>query len=147
MRGTTGFCALLFVSSMASAATVTQRPLLFTFDGTASGGPLNEPRSIAIDNATGDVYVGSDSKSGQSGFVSKFTPAGVPANFSATGTSSLLGGFTSVLGLAIDTSGGAGQGRSEILDGTGSDGAGIAQFQRAGEGVEGCRRRALHRAL
>jgi hypothetical protein len=108
--------AALLLASPGSAATVTQRPLLFTFDGTANAGPLTDPQSIAIDNATDDVYIANDNYP-KEGFISKFTAAGAPVSFSATGTSSLRSGIQgSVLGIAVDNSGSANQGRLLFSD-------------------------------
>jgi hypothetical protein len=86
----------------ASAATTTQRPLLFTFHPAGS----KSANSIAVDNETGDVYVGVDETG-----VFKSSAAGSPANFSATGAPSLSGEFSNLIGVAVDNSGGASQGR------------------------------------
>jgi hypothetical protein len=111
------FClaALLFAAAPALAGTVTnERPLLFSFTGAdASAGPFSEApegvSNIAVDNETEAVYVAA-SGFPESGFVSKFSPDGTAADFSATGSSSLTG-FSNLLGVAVDNSGGPNQGR------------------------------------
>jgi hypothetical protein len=112
-----------FAAGTATAGTVSsERPLLFTFDGSdATAGRFEagagRPNSIAIDNVSGDVYIGSDESAGneQAGYVSRFDADGAATNFAATSTSSLFGpadgSFSNFLGLAVDNSGGPLQGR------------------------------------
>lgn len=137
-------CAAAVSASAAAGAVVTdERPLLFTFDGSGSTAGRFEaeagrPYSIAIDNASGDVYVGTDEVNvGQHGaYVSRFDAEGVPVDFPATGSSSLFdspdGGFSSLLGVAIDNSAGPSQGRlyvsefgNNLLSAFQPDGAGM----------------------
>ena len=109
--------AALFSATSAFAATITDRPQLFSFDGSdTTAGHLVRPGKIAIDNATGTVYVAE----GDSSFlilpknvISRFNPDGTAANFSATGASSLFASppFGGNVGVAVDNSGGASQGR------------------------------------
>jgi hypothetical protein len=115
--------ALLLSASSAVAGTVSdERPLLFTFNGSDTSAGRFEvgagrPNSIAIDNATGDVYVGSDEFAGNehAGYVSKFDAEGAAADFATDGASSLFGSvegaFTNFLGVAVDNSSGPDQGR------------------------------------
>jgi hypothetical protein len=123
--------ALLLLTAPAQAATVTDRPLLFSFDGaTATAGPFvrfdgfagkgvstiavddscarHEPplsgaACEAFDPAGGAVYVASGNYP-SGGFVSKFHPDGSAWDFSFCGCSS-LSGFTNSLGVAVDDSG------------------------------------------
>jgi hypothetical protein len=82
-------------SAPAFAATVTDRPLLFSFDGhDTTAGSLIKPNKIAIDDSTGDIYVSEGPRSSDwklNEAVSEFNPDGTAAEFSATGTSSLFG--------------------------------------------------------
>ncbi len=109
--------AALCLAAPASAATITDRPLLFSFDGSGStAGPLWNPDTIAVDNQSGAVYVSNGRAPGspRPGFVSKFHPDGTPADFAAADTSSIFGpgsGFGFTLGLAVDNSGGPYKGR------------------------------------
>ncbi len=121
--------ALLCSAAPAAAATVTDRPLLFGFDGhDATAGRFDPKNSgsglglstIAVDDSTGAVYVAHDHYP-TDGFVSKFNPDGTAANFAATGASSLwhVPGhpFLNLLGIAVDNSGGPNQGRLYVSDG------------------------------
>jgi hypothetical protein len=130
-----GFAALLFTLAtppvttppVAFSATVTDRPLLFSFNGSdASAGHFVRPSKIAIDDETGAVYVSEGVFTAEPQWllneaVSKFEPDGHAANFSALGTSSLsgspAGGFGSNVRIAVDNSGGNTQGRLYVLDG------------------------------
>ncbi len=100
--------------SLASAAVVTDRPLLFSFDGNdTTAGHFLAPWRIAIDNSNGYVYV-SEKHEGEGAEqeigISRFHFDGTPAAFSATGTSSILGlpggAFSNRIGIAVDNSGG-----------------------------------------
>jgi hypothetical protein len=108
--------ACLLLAAPAGAATVTDRPFLFSFDGsdsTAGAFPTGgQGQSVAVDDATHDIYVGSvgSESSTEGGFVSKFDSDGAAAEFTATGGSSLFG-FSSLVPVAVDNSGGANQGR------------------------------------
>jgi hypothetical protein len=108
----------------ASAATVADRPFLFSFDGSDGiGGPLVNPNKIAVDNVTGDVYVADEPESPfEDEVVAKFDADGVATDFSATGRSTIDGppgndfGHSTIEGydevrLAVDNSGGPTQGR------------------------------------
>ena len=155
---------LLAVAAPAGAGTVSnQRPPLFSFDGSGTtagkfvlGHPIpTHPNftagigAAAVDDATGDVYVlDSGAKA-----VDKFDSEGTAKNFaagSAAGTSSLFGPrsgepfdtghdfFFDVLSdLAVDNSGGAGEGEQGRLYVSGSGiGAGdgpIYVFKPSGE--------------
>ncbi len=108
----------------AGAATVTDRPLLFSFDGSdTTAGPLVKPNKIAVDNSSGAVYV-AEGEDGPEWSVknalSKFNADGTAADFSATGTSSLFGtpesSFGTRVGVAVDNSGGPNQGRLYVAD-------------------------------
>ncbi len=109
--------AALFSAVPALAATVTDRPLLFSFDGSdTTSGHLVNPGRIAIDDSSGYVYVAEGSQGPEwtlNEAISKFNPDGTAANFSATGTSSLFGSprFFNSPGVAVDNSGGPNQGR------------------------------------
>jgi hypothetical protein len=108
--------ALLLFTAPALAGTVSERPLLFSFDGSdTTAGAFTAVQRLGIDQATGAVYVmdtGHD-------VIDKFNSSGVAANFSATGASSLSGSGTpeSSFGLngdgdiSVDNSGGATQGQ------------------------------------
>jgi hypothetical protein len=112
---------LPFSPPPAYAGTVTdERPFLFSFNGAdATGGAFGDSQltGVAVDNATGAVYVANASENLSEGprFVSRFNAEGEAEDFSATGTSSLFGPpgslFSNVLRPAVDNSGGAGQGR------------------------------------
>lgn len=111
-----GLClaSLLLFASPGRAAVVTDRPLLFSFDGSdSSAGRFQKPYKIAIDNSTGAVYVSEDNNAGGS-VVSRFNADGTAANFSATGASSLTevsgSPFTNGLAIAVDNSGGPNDG-------------------------------------
>ncbi len=118
--------SILFASAApASAATATDRPLLFSFDGhDTSAGPLVKPNKIAIDDSSGDLYISEGSVGPEWKLheaVSKFNPDGSAAEFSAIGTSSLFGTpeerFEGNVSVAVDNSGGATQGRLYVLSG------------------------------
>ncbi len=115
----------------AFGATVTDRPLLFSFDGAdTSAGQLVKPYKIAVDNSNGDVYV-SEGREGPNWklneVISKFNADGTAANFSVTGKSSLFlspgsnDPKVSEVSIAVDNSGGSGgpgegeQGRLYVL--------------------------------
>jgi hypothetical protein len=108
----------------AFGATVTDRPLLFSFDGSdTTAGHLLRPANIAVDNSTGSVYVAEANDSGGSFVneaVSKFDADGNAVNFNAPGVSSLFGSppFGNDAGLAVDNSGGPNQGRLYVSTGT-----------------------------
>jgi hypothetical protein len=84
---------VLLVSAVpsASAGTVTnERPLLFTFDGAdTSPGRFVAPDGIAVDNASGAVYVGDNGMGGHA--LCKFSPDGGAENFVATGIACVFG--------------------------------------------------------
>jgi len=84
--------ALLLTAAPALAASVTDRPLLFSFNGSdTTAGTIGEMRGgLAVDEASGSVYALDLNKN----VIDKFDASGAAANFSATGTSSLDGGET-----------------------------------------------------
>lgn len=84
--------ALLVAAIPASAATITDRPLLFSFDGSdTSAGRIEEMRGgVAVDESTGNVYVIDLAKD----VLDKFDAEGTGENFSTAGTSSLTGSET-----------------------------------------------------
>ncbi len=100
--------------SRASAATTTDRPLLFSFDGSdTTAGRFKALRGIAVDETTGAVYVSDLGRS----VVSKFNAEGEAEVFSTTGKSSLDGsdtpqkefgndGGAGPYGIAVDDHGG-----------------------------------------
>lgn len=116
--------ALLLVVPQAIGATVTDRPV-FSFNGAdTTAGPLVKPNKIAIDNSNGAVYVSEGAEGPQwrlSEVVSKFDANGAAATFSATGESSLNlspgheDPSVSDIGIAVDNSGTATQGRLYIV--------------------------------
>ena len=97
---------LLGSISSAGAAVVTDRPLLFSFDGSdTTAGAFLDQRHLDVDQATGDVYVADYARQ----VIDKFNAAGVPQNFSAFGESSLNfalpGDIVKVVnGIAVDNS-------------------------------------------
>jgi len=102
---------LALVASVAPAATKTERPLLFSFDP-----GLLTAQSIAVDDATGAVYVTESEAPG--GFESvgshplslkKFHADGTPWNFTATG-SNVLPLYSNRATVAVDNTGGPTQG-------------------------------------
>jgi len=102
---------LALVASVAPAATKTERPLLFSFD---TG--LQTGNSIAVDDATGAVYVTESDGPGGLGSLGshpislkKFHADGTPWNFTATG-SNVLPLYSNVATVAVDNTGGATQG-------------------------------------
>jgi hypothetical protein len=118
------FAAAVFLIAPAASfgATVTDRPLLFSFDGSdTTAGHFGEPGHIAVDESTGDVYVaegGGNAETTVNHAVSKFDSDGAAVDFSAIGSSSITRSPTerfseSVgdLGVAVDNSGGPTQGR------------------------------------
>jgi hypothetical protein len=135
--------AALFAGSAAGDVVTNERPLLFTFDGSGSAAGRFEaeaagPYSIAVDNASGDVYVGTGKANvGQHGaYVSRFDAEGEPVDFPATGSSSLFdsldGQFSSELGVAVDNSIGPSQGRLYVSE---YDNNLLSAFQPDGTGM------------
>ena len=90
---------LTSVAVPAGAATVTDRPLLFSFDGAdTTQGAFERPLAIAT-GPNGEVYVGDGE------VVDKFNAEGEAQSFVASGESS-LGGFSGLItSLAVDNSG------------------------------------------
>jgi sugar lactone lactonase YvrE len=82
------------------------------------GGALSSPGGLAVDEASGDVYVPQFS----SGKVTRFKPDGTPDNFSALGSNS-IGGFTfgfsgaRMAQVAVDNSPGPANGRFYVASG------------------------------
>jgi hypothetical protein len=116
--------ALLLLAAPAFAGTATDRPLLFSFDGSdTTAGAFTGLTRLGIDQETGSVYV---MDSGHQ-VIDKFNPDGTAANFSGIGASSLNGSATpqGVLNLnpdadiSVDNSGGANQGRLYVNSDTG----------------------------
>jgi hypothetical protein len=98
--------ALLAGATPALGAVVTDRPLLFKFDGSdTTAGAFGDLGSLEVNQATGDVYVLDNGKR----VVDRFNAAGVAQTFAATGASSLsvptTGNFFSNSDIAIDNSG------------------------------------------
>jgi hypothetical protein len=98
---------LTVLALAASAPAAITHKLTGTFDGS---GTLANPGPVAVDKATGSVYVLTDQKT-----IRKFDAAGNPANFSFTGTSSIsiCSGCVYQLRIhqiAVDNSGGVNQG-------------------------------------
>ncbi len=84
--------ATLLGVTPAFAATVTDRPLLFSFDGSdTTAGRFSQPVALDVDQSTGIVYVIDSGRN----VLDKFDAAGVAQSFSATGSSSLAPGFSS----------------------------------------------------
>jgi hypothetical protein len=99
---TLSLAALLFSATPASAAVITDRPLLFSFNGSdTTAGRFTLPLQIAVDDSTGSVYVVNTAGGSQGPgifdsqrVVDKFNAEGDAQNFTATGKSSLDGGGT-----------------------------------------------------
>jgi hypothetical protein len=114
----------LATSRPALGATVTQRPILFTIDGaTVPDGPVYRGVKIAVDNATGAVYVNESEPLPGHSFsrIYRFHADGSPWPFSATGLGYLEGTSSAPLfqaGLAVDNSGGPNQGRLYVAYGS-----------------------------
>lgn len=141
----TALIAALFLSvTTASAATVTDRPLIDAIDGSDSTiGGFDELSAVAVDYATGDVYALNAAGEGKGPgpfdadrVLCKFDVDGNAKNFmagSSAGKSCLDGtdtpgkafgveGFFSEgpgLGVAVDNSGGSTQGRIYVMEGVG----------------------------
>jgi hypothetical protein len=99
------FFALLLLTfgvNGAAAETASERPLLFTFNGSdTSAGGFIDPTAIDIDQTNGVVYVVDESR----GVIDKFNLAGVAQNFSSTASSSLDPGMNlQFSGIAVDNS-------------------------------------------
>jgi hypothetical protein len=130
-------CMLLLVASPTLAATVTDRPLLFSFDGSGSevagpggsAGTFVSPNKVAIDNSSGAVYVADEPDSPfEYEAICKFNLDGSAVDFIATGKSCLFGPAEDEFGLgtsnnfdevriAVDNSGGPNQGRIYAIEG------------------------------
>jgi hypothetical protein len=109
----------------ARGAVITDRPLLFGFDGSdTTAGSFDDVRnSIDVDQASGDIYV-VDGRFGNA-VIDRFDAAGVAQPFSSTGKSSLE--LPNGSGLAIDNSG-ANPGRIYLSRGV----SGVEAFDPAG---------------
>jgi hypothetical protein len=111
---------MLASAATASGATITDRPLLFRFDGAdTTAGAFANPWKIAIDDSSGVVYVSENPEfAGGREAVDKFHPDGSAWSFEASGSSSLSGGvdnpFDGRLGVAVDNSGGPNQSRLHV---------------------------------
>jgi hypothetical protein len=82
--------ALAFAAVPTFGATITDRPLLFSFDGSdTTAGPFRLQRALEIDQATGTVYVIDEGHN----VLDKFNLAGEAQDYSATGSSSLATGL------------------------------------------------------
>jgi hypothetical protein len=113
--------ASLLLAGQAPAATVTDRPLLFSIDGSdSSPGSILAVNHIAVDNLSGDVYVAEQKRDDNENphsqtVICKFNPDGTAADFTATGTSCITGSpghpFAFIGAVAVDNSGGPTQGR------------------------------------
>ena len=107
------FAVLACAATPALAATVTDRPLLFSFDGTdTTAGKFSNLNALEIDQSTGTVYVIDQGKN----VLDKFDAAGIAQPFSATGSSSLSPGFNfnGVSDVAVDNSA-ANPGRVHVM--------------------------------
>jgi hypothetical protein len=83
--------ALLAGATPALGAVVSDRPLLFSFDGSdTTAGAFTGVNTLDIDQASGTVYVIDQEKN----VLSKFNAAGVAQSFSATGQSSMGPSFS-----------------------------------------------------
>jgi hypothetical protein len=121
----TSLIALLTGAAATLAAPVAdQRPLLFSFDGhDTTAGPFTGARQIAIDEASGDVYVLNGAGNGlgkgiesSRRVIDKFNFKGEAQNFPWTGTSSLTGSETPQGAFGIEGFFGAGPGASVVAD-------------------------------
>jgi hypothetical protein len=96
-------------TTRASAAVVTDRPLLFSFDGSdTTQGSFTFPDDVEVDQATGNVYVFDRFGSNVTDrAIDKFDAAGVAQDFSGLGESSLSvpSASSSTARLAVDNSG------------------------------------------
>jgi hypothetical protein len=94
----------LLTPGFASAATITDRPLLFSFDGSGTtAGAFGFAPSIAVDQAAGLVYV-VDLRPGEA-VLDKFNLAGEPQDFTSCGCSSIKPfGSSSQFDVAVDNS-------------------------------------------
>ncbi len=126
--------AMLFGAAPALAAIGTDRPLLFSFDGSGTtAGKFSSVARLGIDQASGTVYVVDVGN----GVIDKFDADGVPQNFSATGTSSLEAGINlnSFTDVQVDNSG-VNPGRIHLYPENGPlkafSPAGTALWERAG---------------
>ena len=130
---------LLLLATPALAVTVTDRPLLFSFDGSGStAGAFRHPSALAVDNSNGDVYV--YAQSGSKGVVDRFNAGGEAQDFTA-GESSLTGTPEGAFreprfedDLAVDNSGdlgGPGEGEQGRLY-VGEDGGATQAFDAEG---------------
>jgi hypothetical protein len=99
----------LLLAPGALAATVTQRPILFTINGDeVPGGPMRGGNTVAVDKVSGAIYV-SDFQGAPQGRIYRFHADGTPWAFPATGLPYIEGvGYAD---LAVDNSGGPNQGR------------------------------------
>lgn len=101
LAGAFGVALLLSMLGVASAQAVQSRPLLGTFGPQGTGaGTFSSVQGVAVDHATGDVYVYDAAANG--GTVYKFDAAGAPQDFSLNASNALEG------------VGGAGGGENEI---------------------------------
>jgi hypothetical protein len=130
---TLSLLGLLLFAAPALAGTATDRPLLFSFDGSdTTAGAFSGITRLGIDQETGSVYV---MDSGHQ-VIDKFNPDGTAANFSGIGASSLSGIATPQEALSlggdadisVDNSGGATQGRIYVN----GDGGAVNAFDPAG---------------
>lgn len=99
-----GAALLCVAAPPAVAATGSERPLLFSFDGSdATAGSFGSPNGIEIDQATGTVYVVDEGRN----VLDKFNLAGEAQDFTATSSSSLEPGFgfNSLSDVTVDNSG------------------------------------------
>jgi hypothetical protein len=113
----------------ALAGTATDRPLLFTFDGSDStAGKFASPNALDIDQAGGTVYVIDQGRN----VLDKFSLTGAAQDFSATGSSSLSPGFefNFVSDVAVDNSG-VNPGRIHVMRENGP----VKAFSAAGEAL------------
>jgi hypothetical protein len=101
----------------AGAATVTQRPLLFTVSGAnVPDYPMEGGEKVAVDNATGALYLGEGNGVGGKGRVFRYHADGTPWPFSSTGLPYLSLPYVRVA-VAVDNSGGPNQSHIYVVGG------------------------------
>ncbi len=109
--------ALLLFAAPAFAGTATDRPLLFSFDGSGTdAGAFSNVRALEIDQSSGTVYVIDQGHN----VLDKLSAAGAAQDFSATGSSSLASGFnfSEFSDVAVDNSA-TNPGRIQVVQGSG----------------------------
>ena len=125
------FSTILALFALALPAALAFAHNTHVLKGTVGAGELSEPRALAVDSSSGNLYV-TNLESGSSGKVRKFDSSGSPANFSALGTNG-LGPFNLAISseesLAVDNSGGVNAGDLYVA----VDGTAVKAFKSSGE--------------